>query len=79
MTNYVMVLVIGAVSFAIGAGLIKLNHYYAVKRSNALARFVTTDVEKMLEDYTDHVLEKSIEMTKKIYETTMNGFEKDED
>ena len=79
MTNYVMVLVIGLVAFAVGAGLIKLNHYYAVRRSNALAKFVTTDVEKMLEDYTDHMLEKTVKMTKEIYSEAMNGFEKGED
>lgn len=63
MANYVMVLMIGIMVFAIGAGLIKLNHYYAVKRSNGLARFITTDCKKMLEEYTDNLLQKTMDMT----------------
>ena len=68
-----LVLVIGLAVFGIGAGLIKLNHYYACKRSNALARFVTVDVEKMLEDYTDHVMDKTVEMTKKMQQAMMES------
>ena len=58
-----LVLVGGAVVFAVGAGLIKVSHYYSVRRSNALARFVLVDVKKLVDDYTDNLMKKTVDMT----------------
>ena len=68
MTNYmmVMILMIGAVVFCIGWGWIKINHEYKVKRSNGLARFIKRDIKELLYDYTDHLMDKTIEMTEEM-------------
>lgn len=58
-----LVLVGGVVAFAVGAGLIKVSHYYSVRRSNALARFVLVDVKKLVDDYTDNLMKKTVDMT----------------
>lgn len=79
LTTIVLVLVIGLVVFIVGAGLMTLNHRYAVRRSNGLAKFLTVDAVKAMEDYTGHMMEKvTTEMTK-WYNEMMNTVKKDED
>lgn len=53
----------GAVIYVVGAGLVTLAHQNAVKRSNGLAHFVCNDVKKMLSEYTEETLRKTLDIT----------------
>lgn len=66
MTTFELMMVIlftGLVFGSIGLILIKINHEFTIIRTNGLARFITTDVKRMLYDYTDDIIKRSTDMT----------------
>lgn len=78
MTTFELMLVIlftGLVFGSIGLILIKVNHEFTIIRTNGLARFITTDVKRMLYDYTDDIMKKTIDMTMEMQKKMMEDSE----
>ena len=71
----IVVLFAGLVFAFAGAVLIELSHQNSIKRSNGLAKFITTDVKRMLYDYTDDIMKKTIDMTMEMQKKMMEDSE----
>ena len=74
MNVYVFVAFAAVVAFALGAGLIALDHYFENKRNKKIGKIVCKDViptaEMALDEYTEHLMEN----LKKMSDDMMKNF-----